>query len=138
MLIGIYVGILAVLLVSVFLISDRLPDFIKTNTGVLSSLRFVLAGGFMLLLACVVGAFSGRDVDAGFYEYAGRATQLMIQKFLFFNVDILAFYPLFDVFFWALLILGIYLVLTTTVIDLGAGLTRRAADLWLLLEIYAV
>lgn len=118
---------MAVLLISVFLISEKAVDFAGVGR-VSGSLRFVIAGGFMLLLACVAGVFSGRSADAGLHEYAGRATQLAAQRFLFFNLDILSFYPLFDVFFWALLLLGVYLVLTTTVIDLGVGLTRSVVD----------
>lgn len=55
--------------------------------------------------------------DAGFHLYSGRAGQLVFQKFLFFNADVLSLYPLFDCFFWALLLVGVYLLMTAVVVD---------------------
>lgn len=86
-----------------------------------SWLRYLGAGALILVAGGSAAAILVGTADAGFHEYVGRATRLTFQKFMFFSSDVLSFYPLFDCFFWLLLLLGVYLLLTAAVVDLSSA-----------------
>jgi hypothetical protein len=74
---------------------------VRSTTAVqLSGIQIFMCGLIVLLFSTTTLAAIEPALNSEFFEYGSRATKLLVQKFLFFNSDILGFYVLFDCFFW--------------------------------------
>jgi len=99
---SLYAGVCAVLLISSFmLVGGRFSVRFYSNFRFVG-IQLVLCGIFIFSAVFAVHTSIEPVFDGAFYEYSSRASQMLLQKFLFFNTDILVFYVLFDCFFWGL------------------------------------
>lgn len=100
--VSVFVGVCGVLLVSAFMLCGSSANR-STSPVKLAGVQVVACGIFILLLSFVfVSVTEPTFSGGGFYEYSSRSTQMLVQKFLFFNSDLLCFFILFDCFFWGI------------------------------------